>query len=43
MDVLEMINDWESRCSRRSSKGHADQDTTEVVPVERPQHSQVEP
>ena len=42
-DALEMINDWQSRCSRRSSEGHSDEETTEVVLAERPQHSQVEP
>ena len=42
-DALEVINDWQSRCSRRSPEGRADRDSTEVVLVERPQRSQVEP
>ena len=42
-DALKVINDWQSRCPRRSSGGRADRDTTEVVLVERPQRSQVEP
>ena len=36
-EAPDMINDWQSRCSRRSSEDHADQDITEVVLVERPQ------
>ena len=42
-DALKVIIDWQSRCPRRSAEGRADRDTTEVVLVERPQRSQVEP
>ena len=42
-DALKVINDWQSRCSRRLSEGHLDRDSTEVVLVERPQRSQMEP
>ena len=39
-EALEMINEWHTRCSRRSSEGHDGHDghdTTEVVLMERPQ------
>ena len=36
-EALDMIHDWQSRCSRRRSERHDDQETTEVIPVERPQ------
>ena len=37
--ALEMINDWQSRASRRSFEGHEGQETTEVIQVERPQQN----
>ena len=36
-EALEMINDWQSRYSRRSSESHEGPDTTEEVLHERPQ------
>ena len=38
-EALEMINDWVSRCSRRSSESHEVPDITEMVLVARPQVS----
>ena len=34
-EALDMINDWQSRCSRRRSESHDDQETTEVILVEK--------
>ena len=36
-EALEMISDWQSRCSRRSSDSQEGPDITEVVLDERPQ------
>ena len=34
-EALDMINDWQSRCSRRRSERHDDHETTEVILVEK--------
>ena len=36
-EALDMINDWQSRSSRRRSESHDGQETTEIILVERPQ------